>query len=415
MKKTLLLLLAFAFISQLVVAQTAKKNYEFRNGNWYNGKDFTTGTWYTSQGLLTRKAPAKIDSVIDLTDHWVVPPLADAFCSSLSNNSAAANTLKTYFDEGVFYLQILANTQEDRAILQPLIGKATAPDIAFANGGFTCTLGYPFAVYEGPANGIKGQQHIAERYDFIKQQRKMLGNAYWFVDNKEMLDRNWDKIKAQKPDVIMIYLLNNQANGGKESGSLTADAAEAIVKKAHKSKLRVIASISTPDDLRLALKIGVDGIANLPGYNWDGNGTTDRFELTDDDLKKLAKKKTTVTPLFFHGQGASNQALVQQWQAKTLQRLFDNGVNVAVGSDDVQRTLRAEMNYWTMLPTLDATAALKTLCENTPRAIFPSRKIGKIEDGYEASFLILSDNPVVNNVLRLRMTGFKMKNGQLSK
>ncbi len=414
MKKTLLLLSAFVLLSQLATAQTGAKNYEFRNGNWFNGTDFIAATWYTKQGLLTRKAPAIIDSVIDLTDRWVVPPMADAFCASVADNSSAASTIKTYFDEGVFYLQILGNTQEGRAAVQPLLNQSGTPDAVFANGALTSTLGYPFAIYEGPANGVKGQKKIAERYDFVKQQRKMLGNAYWFVDSKETLDRDWNKLKAQNPGVISIYLIDSQANGGKESGGLTADAAKAILKKAHKANLRVIAHVSTPDDVRLGLKLGVDGIANLPGHNWDGTGEPQRFELTDDDLKKLAKKKMPIAPLFAHAQAASNPAIVQQWQAKILQRLFDNGVNVVIGSDDPQRTVRSELNYWNGLPGLNAPAVLKVLCENTPKAIFPNRKIGKLEEGYEANFLVLSDNPL-RNLLKMRASTLKVKGGQLHK
>lgn len=415
MQKTRLLPLALLLLSQMVAAQTGLQNYELRNGNWFNGQEFTTGTWYTNQGLLTRKMPAKVDSVLDLSNRWIIPPMADAFCASVADNAAAALLLQTYFDEGVFYLQVLSNTQEGRTALQPLLNRPGTPDVLLANGGLTTTLGYPFAIYEGPANGIRGQQKIAERYAFIKQQRKMLGNAYWFIDNKKMLDSNWEKIKAQKPGIISIYLLDSQKNGGKESGGLTADAAKAIVKKAHKSGLRVIAHVSTPDDLRLGLQLGVDGIANLPGHNWDGIGGPERFELTNDDLKKLAKKKLAVTPLFFHAQGASNLAVVQQWQAKTLQRLFENGVNVVIGSDDSQRTLRAELNYWRTLPSLNALAALKVLCENTPRAIFPERKIGKFAEGYEASFLTLTENPLATNTLVLRTSPLRMKRGQVSR
>ena len=413
MKKALLPLLAFVLLSQLIAAQAVTKNYEFRNGSWFNGTAFVPGTWYANKGLLTRKAPSKVDSVIDLQQRWVVPPMGDAFCSSVADNSAAANTAKMYFDEGVFYLQILGNTQEGRAAATPVLNRPGAPDAVFANGALTCTLGYPFTRYEGPANGVKGQQKIAERYDFVKQQRKMLGNGYWFVDSKETLDRDWDKIKAQKPGVISIYLVDSETKGGKESGGLTADAAKAIIKKAHKSNLRVIAHISTPADVRLGLKLDVDGFANLPGSNWDGVGDSTRFELNDDDLKKLAKKKTPVSPLFSHAQASGNSALVQRWQARTLNRLFDNGVNVVIGSDDPQRTIRAELNYWCSFPALNTPAVLKVLCENTPRAIFPNRKIGKLDEGYEANFLVLSDNPL-QNLLKIRLSAFKVKGGQLN-
>ena len=414
MKKALLPLFAFVLLSQLVTAQTVAKNYEFRNGTWYNGTSFVPGTWYSNKGLLTRKAPAKLDSVIDLQNRWVVPPMGDAFCSSVADNSSAAGTAKMYFDEGVFYLQILGNTQEGRTAALPTLNNPGAPDAVFANGALTCNLGYPFARYEGPANGIKGPEKIAARYDFVKQQRKMLGNAYWFIDSKATLDRDWEKIKAQKPGVISIYLIDSEANGGKESGGLTADAAKAIVKKAHKANLRVIAHISTPADLRLGLKLEVDGFANLPGSNWDGVGDSTRFELNEEDLKKLAKKKTPVTPLFSRAQTAGSSTVVQHWQARILNRLFDNGVNVVIGSDDPQRTIRAELNYWCSFPALNTPAVLKVLCENTPRAIFPGRKIGKLEEGYEANFLVLSDNPL-QNLLKIRLSAFKVKSGYLSK
>ena len=156
----------------------------------------------------------------------------------------------------------------------------------------------------------------------------------------------------------------------------------------------------------------MDGFANLPGSNWDGSGDSTRFELNDDDLKKLAKKKTPVTPLFAHAQASG--PVVQRWQARQLNRLFDNGVNVVIGSDDSQRTIRSELNYWCSFPALNTTAVLKVLCENTPRAIFPNRKIGKLEEGYEANFLVLSDNPM-QNLLKIRLSAFKVKNGVLSK
>ncbi len=70
----------------------------------------------------------------------------------------------------------------------------------------------------------------------------MLGNGYWFIDSKEALDKNWVRIKEQKPDVLSIYLLDSQNSGGKESKGLSPDVAKAVVKKAHKSGLRVFAT-----------------------------------------------------------------------------------------------------------------------------------------------------------------------------
>ncbi|MCW5922040.1 MAG: amidohydrolase family protein [Saprospiraceae bacterium] len=408
MKKALLPFLFFALILPTVYAQ---KNYELTNGSWYNGKDFTPGTWYVTNGLLSKKAPAKVDSVVDLLNRYVIPPMGDVFCSNVADNPSAANMVKIYTDEGSFYLQILSNTQEGRAKTQTLLNKPGAPDAVFANGGITCTLGFPFVKYEAPAQGFRNPEAIAQNYESLRASSKMLGDGYWFIDSKQTLDKNWEKIMTQKPGVISIYLLDSQRSGGKENRGLTPDVAKAVVKKAHKAKLPVWAHVETVEDVRLGLKLGVDGFANLPGHNWDGTGDVKQYELTDADLQLLAKKKTAVATLFSHAQSATPRPAVQNFHTNTLKRLFSNKVNVVLGSDDPQRGGRAELNYWHLLGGLDEASVLKTLCENTPRAIFPKRKIGKIEEGYEASFLVLNDNPLTN-ILKVRASAFKMKNGQ---
>lgn len=415
MKKTLLPSLLFFLTSIAVFAQTSPLTYELKNGNFYNGTGFSPGTWYVAGGVFSKKAPAKIDTTIDLQNRFVIPPMGDAHCANVADNSAAANALKAYLEEGTFYLQILGNTQEGRTEVQKLLNKPTAPDVSFANGSITCTLGFPFMKYEAPVQGIRNPKKIEERADFIKQQRAMEGNGYWFVDNKDALKKTWPKIMAQKPGVISIYLLDVQNNGGKENKGLTADMAKAVVKKAHKSGLRVFAHIETADDLRLGLKIKVDGFANLPGHTWDGTGDLKKYELTDEDLKLLVKKKTALVTLLSHGQAASAaNPSVKEFHLRTLKRLLDNGANVVVGAGDPQRGARAELNYWYMIGEIDYARVLKVLCENTPHAIFPDRKVGKIENGYEASFLVLSDNPLLN-ILKIRASEFKMKNGRLVK
>ena len=42
----------------------------------------------------------------------------------------------------------------------------------------------------------------------------------------------------------------------------------------------------------------------------------------------------------------------------------------------------------------DNLTLLKMWCEDTPAAIFPDRRIGRFEEGYEASFFFLAGNPI---------------------
>lgn len=414
MNKIFLSALLLLALLQNALAQSGK-TIEFRNGLWFNGKDFTEGTWYVRDGLLTRKAPAKIDTVVDLEKRWVVPPLADAHVSCLAGNPSAKEALKAYASEGVFYLQILSNTQQERQDLANLLNKPGTPDALFANGGLTCSLGTPFLKYEPRAWDIHTPDQVKARYEQIRLNRKMLGDGYWFIDSKDDVSKNWDKIKAQKPGVLSIYLLDADKNGGKEGKGLTADAAKAIIKKAKKADLQVFAHVETVDDVRLGIKLGVNGFANLPGSNWDGTGDPARFELKPDDLKKLVKKNIAVVPLLSHGQAAavSNPAVLE-FHKKTLKALLAEGVPVAIGSDDGSRTMRTELNYWLQIGAITTPEAMRILCETTPRAIFPERKIGKLEEGYEASFLALNDNPL-GNIMKIRLISFKVKNGLIVK
>ncbi|MFN8301226.1 MAG: hypothetical protein U0U46_01945 [Saprospiraceae bacterium] len=412
MKKTLLALIGWIALLPVLFGQ---KNYEFKNGQWFNGADFVQETWYSVGGNLTRKAPSRIDSVFNLDGRWVIPPVADANVGSLAGNPTAPQVLKMYREDGVFYLQILSNSKAGREAIQNDLNRPGELDATFANGGLTCTFGQPFTRYEGPAQGLKTPKMIAERYEVLKTiDHTLLGDAYWFIDNKTALDQNWDKIKAQKPASITIYLLDVAKNGGKEGFGLSEEVAKSVVKKAHKNDLRVFAYVLNADDMRAGIRIGVDGFANLPGHDWDGNGDTKAFELGDEDLKKMAKKKMVVVPLFSHAMGAANRAAVQEYQGKTLKRMNEAGVVIAIGSDDPQRTIRNELNYWYQLGSLSNLDLLKVLCENTPRAIYPKRKIGKFDEGYEASFLVLNDNPL-QNILKVRLISMKVKKGELMK
>ncbi|MCC7466825.1 MAG: hypothetical protein IT261_11170, partial [Saprospiraceae bacterium] len=228
MKKIIASLPVLLCLMALASAQTTSKVYEFRNGQWYDGQSFAPATWYTSNGLLSKKAPARVDSVIDLAGKYVIPPFGDAHCSSVSENPSASNTLNMYMGEGVFYLQMVGNTQEGRSASTPLMNKPTAPDATFSNGVITCTLGYPFLEYEGPANKIKNPAQWGEKYAELKGSQKMLGNGYWFMDNKEALAANWDKLKMQRPDFIFIYLLDVENNGGKEGKGLSGEVAKMV-------------------------------------------------------------------------------------------------------------------------------------------------------------------------------------------
>jgi imidazolonepropionase-like amidohydrolase len=49
-------------------------------------------------------------------------------------------------------------------------------------------------------------------------------------------------------------------------------------------------------------------------------------------------------------------------------------------------------------------------CETTPATIFPERKIGRLQEGYEASFLVLKKDPL-ENFEHVATTTMRVKQG----
>ena len=64
------------------------------------------------------------------------------------------------------------------------------------------------------------------------------------------------------------------------------------------------------------------------------------------------------------------------------------------------------------LNVFDTATLLKMLCSVTPQAIFPGRRVGVLEDGAEASLLVLRRNPL-ESLDRIREITLRVKDGKL--
>jgi imidazolonepropionase-like amidohydrolase len=393
------------------------KTYGFTNGKWFDGKTFKSRTMYSVNGLLTTKKPAKVDETVDLQNGFVIPPFADAHTHNLDGVFNLKNVINAYLNEGTFYVQVLTNYATGAQQAKPFFNKPGALDVIYANGGLTSTLGHPFLAYEPRALGFFNPADWNANMEKIKLGRKGENDVYWFFDSKSYVDEKWDKFLAQKPDVVKIFLLDAEnyetlaKNGKAGDKGLSPEVAEYVVKKAHAAGLRVLAHIETANDFRLGLKIGVDGFAHAPYYGWDGEEESrPKDDLTLADIKLAAAKKVVVIPTAQIGRiEATNyssdgtQAIDRERFARVVERqkrLFNvmrqNGVTVAFGSDYYGRTLGQELWYLSDNQIFDNLTLLKIASETTPQTIFPNRKIGKLQNGYEANFLVLKNNPLEN-------------------
>lgn len=419
--------LAIAF--QIVSAQPAK-TYEFTNGNWFDGKIFKRKTFYSVNGIFAGKRPAKIDETVDLKNGFVIPPFADAHTHNLDGVFNLEKVSRAYLEEGTFYVQVLANYASGAKQAKPFLNKPSNLDVIYANGGLTSTLGHPFLAYEPRALGFYNYADWEANMEKIKLSRIGENQVYWFLDSVADVDAKWEKFVAQKPDIVKILLLNaenyekTRASGKAGDKGLSPEVAGYVVRKAHQAGLRVYAHVETTNDFRLGLKIGVDGFAHSPNYGWNGNiEDKPKDDLTIADLKLAAKQKVFITPTAnigkiettIYADGKEDLQIerfnrVVERQKSLFNSMYKNGVKIILGSDYYGKTLGVELWYLHDNIIFDNRTLLKIAAEDTPQAIFPNRKIGKLKSGYEASFITVADDPL-KNFDTVKKVGLRFKQG----
>ena len=95
-----------------------------------------------------------------------------------------------------------------------------------------------------------------------------------------------------------------------------------------------------------------------------------------------------------------------------LQLLHKHEVKVAIGSDSYRQTSLPEALSLHSLKVFDNLTLLKMWCEETTATIFPNRKIGHLKEGYEASFLVLSGDPI-QDFLNVKKIEMRFKQGEI--
>ncbi|MCY7345684.1 MAG: hypothetical protein LH614_05620, partial [Pyrinomonadaceae bacterium] len=303
-------------------------------------------------------------------------------------------------------------------------------DVIYANGGLTSTLGHPFLAYEPRAMGFYTYADWEANMEKIKLSRIGENQVYWFLDSKSDVDAKWEKFVAQKPDIVKILLLDaehyekTRASGKAGDKGLSPEVAEYVVRKAHQAGLRVYAHVETTNDFRLGLKIGVDGFAHSPNYGWNGKiEDKPQDDLTLADIKLAAKQKVFITPTAnigriettIYADGKEDLQIerfdrVVERQKTLFNLMYKNGVKIIFGSDYYAKTLGVELWYLHENKIFDNRTLLKIAAEDTPQAIFPNRKIGRLKSGYEASFITLADNPL-KSFDTVKKVGLRFKQG----
>jgi imidazolonepropionase-like amidohydrolase len=378
------------FGSAALLAHGAERHsFKLVNGLWFDGRAFVPRTVFTVDGVFRDAYDGKVEATLDLSGKWVVPPFGDAHDHALGGGPDPEGQVRAFLAQGVFYLKNPNELPRLAAPFRAIVNQPRSIDVAYANGGLTSSGGHPVPLYET----------LAEKGALAGVSKAELdGQAFFVVNDARQLDEKWPAVQQGKPDFIKVYLEHSEA-GAKRHGLDPALVPE-IVKRAHAASLRVTAHARTAADFRAAVAGGVDELAHLP-----------LARLTEEDARAAAAAKVAVvtTTLSHWDKEGLSDAEANDIHRANLALLSRAGVPIAFGVDGHAPVL-AEVENVRRLGVFDDATLLKMLTETTPRAIFPSRKIGSLAAGFEASFLALDGDPL-KDFSALHRISMRMKQG----
>jgi len=394
----------------LLLAPVAFANDAYVNGRWYDGSGFVERTVYVSDGRISFTLPGQIDKTHDLAGAYVIPPFGEAHNHDLTTDFEPQERINEYLQDGVFYTKMQSAFSNGFEKLAPHFNKPDSVDVIFAFAPITGPGGHPIRIRElffarGYYEGI------------FDSKDEIAGIGYTEVANRDELLRKWPNLIRQKPDFIKFMLSHA------EEYSLRRDDPEFfgdkgvdpllvpdLVELAHAAGLSLTAHIDTAADFHYAVTAGVDEIAHLPG--------TDKLQvIRSQDASTAAENNVAVVTTVslttkIRDDLPGYYEMVMEQHARNLQRLKDAGVRILVGSDMPYRnTSVGEAFLLLQLGVFTNREILTMWCETTPRSIFPERDIGRLDDGFEASFLVLEGNPI-EDFEHVRDIVLRVKQGQ---
>jgi cytosine/adenosine deaminase-related metal-dependent hydrolase len=363
---------------------------ELRHARWFDGEKLQSGSLYVEDGRFVEKRPRKVNRLLELRGQTLVAPLADAHNHNLQGAWGLDKFGQDYLRDGVFYAAMLC---ADPASIDPIRGRvaqADTPDVLFATACITSSDGQPLAMLQSGTPPMALDQ--------------IVDKAVLIMDTPEQVGQKWPLIAGRHSDLVKVIMSYHDRPELRQQPELrgklgvTPEVVAEVVRRAHAEQRRVVVHIESAADFAAAVRAGADFIAELPGY-FPQHGEAPETHLIPPDVAALAAEKkvgivtaTAATQLF--QPGPELLARIEAVQKQNLERLKAAGARLLVGSDLFTGNALNELHHLDQLGVLDKAALLRLASVDTPRALFPQRKLGCFQPGCEASFLVLAGNPL---------------------
>jgi hypothetical protein len=364
---------------------------EYRGGQWFDGEKFVAKTMWVADASFVASRPGRIGAVVDLRNGFVVPPYAEGHNHWLEPALVDAY-VQTYLRDGIFYVKDQGTAPQFHDQMRSALGGPASVDYVSAHQGFTGPGGHPIEIVDA----LAGMGILPPEWSKTHGE----GDALFVVTSEQDIDRAWPRLIAGKPDFVKVFLVHSDEYAARRDNpaltprnrGLDPALVPAIVLRAHAARLRVSAHIENAHDFHVAIAAGVDDIAHMPFVDKEH---PDRYRIDEADLRAAAARGVSIATTLDWMQPDATEgqlAVVRD----NLAHMRAAGNTIVIGTDQFRKTARVEAALIASRRLMSNLELLQAWSVTTPRAIFPQRKIGRLADGFEASFLVLAGDPLAD-------------------
>ena len=355
---------------------------------------------------------------------FITPPFGDAHTHHYDGPYTVDGHTSLGIRSGAFYAMTMTAQGSQVAMIRERLRGPGNIDVSSSMGAFTGPDSHPTEIYEALALGAYTFEDQLARADEIRASSLVADDAYFVVETEDDVREKWPLLIQSKPDHIKVYLRSSERyeeGFGKwgPGGGINPELLPLIRRLSRASGLRMAVANSSVEDFRAALDAEADMITHLPCYqDSSGDDTSPYFDIdtaeecliSNDDARRAASQNMISTLIVTEWAKERPDEQVG-WEMTNIRTLKDAGAPLAVGVNAYGSTLTEGMIAGVEKGFLSSVELLRIASMDTPRAIFPGRRVGCLEVGCEASFIGFERSPIAD-ISTIRNIVLRLKDGE---
>lgn len=396
---------------------------KYSNARIFTGTRFEPGDICVSRAVIVA-CPQTAGVEIDLEGAYVTPPFGDAHTHHFDGTFTFEWHTSLGLETGTFYAMTMTAPGSGVARIRDQFRGADRVDVATSLGGITGPQSHPAEIYEALSLGFRSYEQQLANTDKIHASRLAADDAYYIVETEADVREKMAMLLSEQPDHIKVFLRHSDryAEGwGKwgPGGGVDPELTPLIGELAEAAGVRTAYATSNVSDYQVALDVNAGLVTHLPCYqDTESDPDSPYFDtdtedecLINEDQAQRASDIGMVSTLVVTEWAKTRPEKYDAWEKQNIRTLIEAGAPLAVSVDAYGSTLIPGLISGVEEGFLTAPDLLRISTMDTPRAIFPGRRVGCLAIGCEASFIGFESDPTAS-ISAIQEISLRVKDGR---